>query len=83
MQELLWGAKDALGSGVHVLAVGMEGADKEQLRHMVTSEDRRYIYHGSDLAEMEGELIDDLCTIISTMVRARVPQGVWRWSSPM
>ncbi|TRZ13503.1 hypothetical protein HGM15179_013603 [Zosterops borbonicus] len=68
-------ARDAKAGGVHVLAVGMEGADKEQLRHMVTSEDRRYIYHGSDLAEMEGELIDDLCTIISTMVRARGPPG--------
>lgn len=61
----------------------MEGADWEQLRRMVTSEDPRYIYHGSNLAELEGELIDDLCTIISTMVRARVPWGVWRGSSLM
>lgn len=69
------GAEGALCSGVQVLAVGMEGADREQLRRMVTSEDPRYIYHGSDLAELEGELTDDLCTIISTRVRARVPRG--------
>lgn len=82
VQGVLWGAEGALGSGVQVLAVGMEGADREQLRRMVTSEDPRYIYHGSSLAELEGELTDDLCTIISTRVRARVPQRVWRGSSP-
>lgn len=54
-----------------MLAVGLEGADREQLRRMVTSEDPRYIYHGDGtLAELEGELTDDLCTIISTRVRA-------------
>lgn len=76
VQGLVWGAEGALGSGVQVLAVSMEGADREQLRRMVTSEDPRYIYYGSDLAELEGELTDDLCTIISTRVRARVPWGV-------
>ncbi|RMC00145.1 hypothetical protein DUI87_23556 [Hirundo rustica rustica] len=60
-------ARDVKAGGVQVLAVGMEGADREQLRRMVTTEDQRYIYHGSNLAELEGELIDDLCTIISTM----------------
>ncbi|KAF4799411.1 hypothetical protein TURU_054803 [Turdus rufiventris] len=59
-------ARDVKAGGVQVLAVGMEGADREQLRRMVTSEDPRYIYYGSDLAELEGELTDDLCTIIST-----------------
>ncbi|KAI1234455.1 Collagen alpha-1(VII) chain, partial [Lamprotornis superbus] len=59
-------ARDVKAGGVQVLAVSMEGADREQLRRMVTSEDPRYIYHGSDLAELEGELTDDLCTIIST-----------------
>ncbi|NXC79092.1 CO7A1 protein, partial [Cercotrichas coryphoeus] len=59
-------ARDVKAGGVQVLAVGMEGADREQLRRMVTSEDPRYIYHGTDLAELEGELTDDLCTIIST-----------------
>nr|XP_041574710.1 collagen alpha-1(VII) chain isoform X10 [Taeniopygia guttata] len=59
-------ARDVKAGGVQVLAVGMEGADREQLRRMVTSEDPRYIYHGRDLAELEGELTDDLCTIIST-----------------
>ncbi|NWH76187.1 CO7A1 protein, partial [Piaya cayana] len=64
---ILWGADDALGSGVRVLAVGLQGADREQLRRVVTGEDPRYIYHDSGaLAELEGELTDDLCTIIST-----------------
>lgn len=79
----MWGAEGALVSGVQVLAVGMEGADREQLRRMVTSEDPRYIYYGSDLAELEGELTDDLCTIISTKVGAGVPWGMWSGSSPM
>lgn len=71
VQGVLRGAEGALGSGVRVLAVGLEGADREQLRRMVTSEDPRYIYHGDGtLAELEGELTDDLCTIISTRVRA-------------
>lgn len=60
----------------------MEGADREQLRRMVTSEDPRYIYHGSDLAELEGELIDDLCTIVSTVVRVRVPHGGMEGEQP-
>ncbi|NWX28551.1 CO7A1 protein, partial [Notiomystis cincta] len=59
-------ARDIKAGGVQVLAVSMEGADREQLQHMVTREDPRYIYHGSDLAELEGELTNDLCTIIST-----------------
>ncbi|KAJ7406919.1 hypothetical protein WISP_130785 [Willisornis vidua] len=59
-------ARDIKAGGVQVLAVGLEGADQGQLRHMVTSEDPRYIYHGDNLAELEGELTDDLCTIIST-----------------
>ncbi|KAL2299817.1 hypothetical protein Nmel_012667 [Mimus melanotis] len=59
-------ARDVKAGGVQVLAVGIEGADREQLRRMVTSEDPRYIYYGSNLAELEGELTDDLCTIIST-----------------
>ncbi|NXY20585.1 CO7A1 protein, partial [Atrichornis clamosus] len=59
-------ARDVKAGGVQVLAVGLEGADREQLRRMVTSENPRYIYHGSGLAELEGELTDDLCTIIST-----------------
>lgn len=70
VRGVLRGAEGALGSGVQVLAVGLEGADREQLRRMVTGEDPRYIYHGSRaLAELEGELTDDLCTIISTRVR--------------
>ncbi|KAM4654580.1 collagen alpha-1(VII) chain [Amazona ochrocephala] len=60
-------ARDVKAGGVQVLAVGLEGADREQLRRMVTGEDPRYIYHdGGALAELEGELTDDLCTIIST-----------------
>ena len=80
---VLWGAEGALGSGVRVLAVGLEGADREQLRRMVTSEDPRYIYHGGGaLAELEQELTDDLCTIISTRVRGRVPWELGKGSSP-
>ncbi|NXG56027.1 CO7A1 protein, partial [Hemiprocne comata] len=60
-------ARDVKAGGVRVLAVGLEGADREQLRHVVTGEDPRNIYHsGGTLAELEGELTDDLCTIIST-----------------
>lgn len=71
VRGVLSGTEGALGSGVQLLAVGLEGADREQLRRMVTSEDPRYIYHGDGtLAELEGELTDDLCTIISTRVRA-------------
>lgn len=74
--HVLRGAEGALGSGVQVLAVGLEGADREQLRRMVTGEDPRYIYHGSGaLAELEGELTDDLCTIISTRVRGQGAPG--------
>ncbi|NWV63250.1 CO7A1 protein, partial [Malurus elegans] len=58
-------ARDVKAGGVQVLAVGLEGADREQLQRLVTSEDPRYIYHGG-LEELEGELTDDLCTIIST-----------------
>ena len=80
---VLWGAERALGSGVQLLAVGLEGADREQLRRMVTSEDPRYIYHGgSALEELEGELTDDLCTIISTRVRAGVPQELGNGKQP-
>lgn len=43
---------------------------------MVTGEDPRYIYRGgSTLAELEGELTDDLCTIISTRVRGQGALG--------
>lgn len=70
VRGVLQGAEGVFGSGVRVLAVGLEGADREQLRRMVTGEDPRYIYRGgSTLAELEGELTDDLCTIISTRVR--------------
>lgn len=73
---VLRGPEGPLGSGVRVLAVGLEGADREQLRRVVTSEDPRYIYHGNDaLAELEGELTDDLCTIISTRVRGQGTLG--------
>ncbi|PKU27471.1 collagen alpha-1 chain [Limosa lapponica baueri] len=59
-------ARDIKAGGVQVLAVSLEGADREQLRRVVTSEDPRYIYQdGGALAELEGELTDDLCTIIS------------------
>ncbi|XP_025931268.1 collagen alpha-1(VII) chain [Apteryx rowi] len=60
-------ARDVKAAGIRVLAVGMEGADQEQLRRVVTGEDPRYVLRaGSALAELEGELTDDLCTIIST-----------------
>lgn len=59
-----------------MLAVGLEGADREQLRRVVTGEDPRYLYHDSGtLAELEGELTDDLCTIISTRVRGQGAPG--------
>ncbi|NXD66125.1 CO7A1 protein, partial [Eolophus roseicapillus] len=65
--DAITAARDVKAAGVRVLAVGLEGADREQLRRMVTGEDPRYIYHGGGaLAELEGELTDDLCTIIST-----------------
>ncbi|XP_061864653.1 collagen alpha-1(VII) chain [Colius striatus] len=59
-------ARDVKAGGVRVLAVGLEGADQEQLRRMVTGEDPRYIYRGGTVSELEEELTDDLCTIIST-----------------
>ncbi|XP_062441893.1 collagen alpha-1(VII) chain [Rhea pennata] len=59
-------ARDVKAAGVRVLAVGLEGADREQLRRVVTGEDPRYVFHAGDaLEELEGELTDDLCTIIS------------------
>ncbi|XP_009076240.1 PREDICTED: collagen alpha-1(VII) chain, partial [Acanthisitta chloris] len=67
-------ARDVKAGGVQVLAVGLEGADREQLRRMVTSEDPRYMYHSSGLAELEGELTDDLCTIISTRPKQEAPK---------
>lgn len=64
------GAEGAVGAGVRVLAVGLEGADQEQLRRMVSGEDPRFVFHNrGSLSELEGELTDDLCTIISTRVR--------------
>ncbi|XP_051483825.1 collagen alpha-1(VII) chain [Apus apus] len=65
--DVIAAARDVKAGGVRVLAVGLEGADREQLQRVVTGEDPRYIYHGGGtLAELEGELTDDLCTIIST-----------------
>lgn len=53
-----------------MLAVGLEGADREQLRRVVTAEDPRFVFpRRGALQELEGELTDDLCTIISTRVR--------------
>lgn len=64
------GAEGAVGAGVRVLAVGLEGADQEQLRRMVSGEDPRFVFRNrGSLSELEGELTDDLCTIISTRVR--------------
>lgn len=67
-----------------MLAVGLEGADREQLRRMVTAEDPRFVFpRRGTLQELEGELTDDLCTIISTRVRGWVasrgssPHGGW------
>lgn len=59
-----------------MLAVGLEGADREQLRRMVTAEDPRFVFPSRGaLQELEGELTDDLCTIISTRVRGRAAWG--------
>lgn len=64
------GTEGAVGAGVRVLAVGLEGADQEQLRRMVSGEDPRFVFRNRGaLSELEGELTDDLCTIISTRVR--------------
>lgn len=67
-----------------MLAVGMNGADREQLRHLVTNEDLRNVYYvrdASSLLEVEEELASALCgTSTTEEVRQRVllmNQGKW------
>lgn len=72
VQGLVWGAEGALSSGLQVWL----WAGRGQMQGMVTTENTWFIYHGSNLAELEGELTNDLCSITSTRVRATAPQGV-------
>lgn len=53
-------------AGIQILAVGMEGADREQLRRLVTSEESRNVFFVQDsnsLSEVEMGLASALCII--------------------
>lgn len=59
-----------------MLAVGMNGADREQLRRLVTNEDPRHVFFARDasgLSEVEARLAAALCSAsITDGVRQRV-----------
>ncbi|XP_058023138.1 collagen alpha-1(VII) chain isoform X1 [Ahaetulla prasina] len=57
-------AREIKAAGIQILAVGMEGADREQLRRLVTSEESRNVFFvrdSSSLSEVEGGLASALC----------------------
>ncbi|KAM6470386.1 collagen alpha-1(VII) chain [Liasis olivaceus] len=57
-------AREIKAAGIQVLAVGMEGADREQLRRLVTNEESRNVFFVRDsnsLLEMEAGLASALC----------------------
>ncbi|KAF7249798.1 Collagen alpha-1(VII) chain [Varanus komodoensis] len=61
-------AREIKAAGIRVLAVGMDGADREQLRRLVTNEDPRNVFlvrDASSLPEVEEELSDALCSVFS------------------
>ncbi|KAL8212551.1 UNVERIFIED_CONTAM: hypothetical protein K2H54_050547 [Gekko kuhli] len=62
--EAIERAREIKAAGIHVLAVGMDGADREQLRRLVTNEDPRYVFFvrdSSSLPELEEALVSALC----------------------
>ncbi|XP_062977415.1 collagen alpha-1(VII) chain [Elgaria multicarinata webbii] len=59
-------AREIKAAGIRVLAVGMDGADREQLRRLVTSEDPRNVFFVGDargLREAEEGLASALCSV--------------------
>ncbi|XP_053155536.1 collagen alpha-1(VII) chain isoform X2 [Hemicordylus capensis] len=57
-------AREIKAAGIQVLAVGMNGADREQLRRLVTNEDPRSVFFvrdSSSLSEVEEGLANALC----------------------
>ncbi|KAG8128134.1 hypothetical protein E2320_014986, partial [Naja naja] len=57
-------AREIKAAGIQILAVGMEGADREQLRRLVTSEESRNVFYVRDsnsLSEAEVGLASALC----------------------
>ncbi|KAK9406165.1 collagen alpha-1VII chain [Crotalus adamanteus] len=59
-------AREIKAAGIQILAVGMEGADREQLRRLVTSEESRNVFFVQDsnsLSEVEVGLASALCII--------------------
>nr|XP_048713923.1 collagen alpha-1(VII) chain isoform X3 [Caretta caretta] len=63
-------AREIKATGIQVLAVGMDGADHEQLRRIVTSEDPRHVFYVKDsragLSELEDRLASTLCRVTVT-----------------
>ncbi|KAM3848241.1 collagen alpha-1(VII) chain [Vipera latastei] len=59
-------ASEIKAAGIQILAVGMEGADREQLRRLVTSEESRNVFfvrNSNSLPEVEMGLASALCII--------------------
>ncbi|XP_032094990.1 collagen alpha-1(VII) chain [Thamnophis elegans] len=57
-------AREIKAAGIQILAVGMEGANREQLRRLVTSEESRNVFFVRDsnsLSEVEAGLASALC----------------------
>ncbi|KYO29739.1 collagen alpha-1(VII) chain isoform B [Alligator mississippiensis] len=66
--DVIGPAREAKAAGIQVLAVGMEGADREQLRRIVTDDNPRYVLSAADSRAaslgLEDELASSLCRII-------------------
>uniref|UniRef100_A0A8C3RII3 Collagen alpha-1(VII) chain n=1 Tax=Chelydra serpentina TaxID=8475 RepID=A0A8C3RII3_CHESE len=63
-------AREIKAAGIQVLAVGMDGADREQLRRIVTNEDPRHVFYAKDsragLSDLEDGLASTLCRVTVT-----------------
>nr|XP_014341886.1 PREDICTED: collagen alpha-1(VII) chain [Latimeria chalumnae] len=61
-------AREAKAAGIHILAVGMEEADQNQLLRMVTDENPNNVFFSRDVNELyrlEGNVAEALCGIAS------------------
>uniref|UniRef100_A0A8C0GBP7 Collagen alpha-1(VII) chain n=1 Tax=Chelonoidis abingdonii TaxID=106734 RepID=A0A8C0GBP7_CHEAB len=63
-------AREIKAAGIQVLAVGIDGADREELRRIVTNEDAHHVFYAKDsragLSELEDRLASTLCRVTVT-----------------
>ncbi|XP_066452913.1 collagen alpha-1(VII) chain isoform X1 [Eleutherodactylus coqui] len=78
--DVLQAANAIKATGIQVLAVGMNGADQEQLRRIVSGQSSRSLFYTADIANLNSlsdPLAEAICTItqIEDRCTEQCPQG--------